>query len=238
MSAWFDELPIEVFRAWAKNAGVPLMISGTGSEIYWVNQAFEEWSGYTLGELRAMGWKKLSNPDDSLEADLKAMAEVVDGYRTHYTVQKYYIPKNEKPQAGELTAVRYPSSGPIQFFLCTWQPLKNGTAAAFEMAVRHIGEVDKTVSELVKQVNTLTHRSEDEDWVLSTIRIAKRYPKLAAMFVAIVLSVFGLNNLLELMQRLYAVGVPVPEKVQQTDVMQSPMTPEMPEGQSIFAIRR
>lgn len=227
--SWLDKQPIEVLQIWARNASIPLLVSGSNGEIYWVNQAFEEWSGYTLPELVRLGWKNLSKPDESLEADLKSLAEIVDGYRTHYTVQKYYIPKGDKPQLGELSVVRYPNTGTLEFFLCTWVPLKNGTAAAFELAIKTIGEVDKSVAQLSSQVSKLSNRNEDEDWVVSTIRLVKRYPKLAATVLALILSVFGVNNILELLQRLSYVGVPVPPKVQETDVLQLPLKPENPD---------
>lgn len=223
MANWFEELPIDVFRVWARNASVPLLISGKDGDIYWANPAFEEWSGYTQGELRSLGWRKLSKPDESLDADVAAMKEVLDGQRIGYTVQKYYIPKGDRPQPGELSAVRYPLSGDILFFLCTWHPLKNGTQAAFELAVRHISEVDKSVSELTKQVETLTQRSEDEDWLVNTSRLIRRYPKLAASLFAVLFSMGGLNMFLELLQRLASVGVPVPQSVKETDVMQTPI---------------
>ncbi len=225
MANWFDELPIDVFRTWTHNANVPLLISGKDGDIYWVNTAFEEWSGYTVGELRALGWKRLSKQDESLDADIAAMKEVVDGYRTEYTVQKYYIPKGDKPQAGELSAVRYPPSGEIQFFLCTWHPLKNGTAAAFDLAVRHISEVDKSVALLTQQVEKLTQRSEDEDWLVNTSRLIRRYPKLSMTIIAGILSLGGVNQALELLQRLGSVGVPVPPAVKETDVLQQPQRP-------------
>lgn len=223
MPNWFDELPIDVFRCWARNANVPLLITCTEGDIYWANPAFEEWSGYTLGELRSIGWRKLSKPDESLDADLAAMKEVVDGYRTEYTVHKYYIPKGDKPQAGELHAVRYPLSGNIEFFLCTWHPLRNGTQVAFELAVRHISEVDKSVAALTQQVSKLTERSEDEDWLVNTSRLIRRYPKLSAAIIAGMLSLGGVNQALELLQRLNSVGVPVPPALKETDAMQQPI---------------
>ena len=224
MANWFEELQIDVFRVWARNASVCLLITGKDGDIYWTNPAFEEWSGYTQGELRALGWRKLSKPDESLDADIAAMKEVLEGNRIGYTVQKYYIPKGDRPQPGELSAVRYPLAGDIQFFLCTWHPLKNGTQAAFELAVRHIAEVDKSVAELTKQVATLTQRSEDEDWLVNTSRLIRRYPKLAASLFAVLFSMGGLNMFLELLQRLSVVGVPVPPAVKETDAMQMPIS--------------
>jgi len=224
MANWFDELQIDVFRVWARNASVPLLISGKDGDIFWANPAFEEWSGYTQGELRALGWKKLSKPDESLDADIAAMTEVLEGNRIGYTVQKYYIPKGDRPQPGELSAVRYPLGGEIEFFLCTWHPLKNGTQAAFELAVRHIAEVDKTVAALTQHVEKLTQRSEDEDWLVNTSRLIRRYPKIAAAVLAFGASLFGLNNALELLQRLSVVGVPVPPSVKETDAMQMPQS--------------
>lgn len=236
MANWFDELQIDVFRVWARNASVCLLITGKDGDIYWSNPAFEEWSGYTQGELRALGWKKLSKPDESLDADIAAMTEVLEGNRIWYTVQKYYIPKGDRPQPGELSAVRYPLGGEIQFFLCTWHPFKNGTQAAFELAVRHIAEVDKTLAALTQQVEKLTQRSEDEDWLVNTSRLIRRYPKIAVAVVAFGVSLFGVNNALELFQRLAAVGVPVPPTVQETDAMQMPR--QKLEDNGFLAIKR
>ena len=76
------------------------------------------------------------------------------------------------------------------------------------------------MSELAKSVSKLTSVNEDEDWVLKTVRLLKRYPRLALFILMIMLSVFGANNVLELVQRLYKVGVPVPQSIQRTDSLQ------------------
>ena len=217
---WLRKQSVELLDAWLRHSPCMMLASGPNGEIYWANDAFCSWTKYTVSELSGIGWKKLSVDNEDLKADISSMMDVLDGYRQAYTCQKQYTPKNDKPQWGNLTVIRHPAVGDVECFLCIFEPLKNGTATAFALAMQHIEGCKTEMSGLAKSVSKLTSVNEDEDWVLKTVRLLKRYPRLALFILMIMLSVFGANNVLELVQRLYKVGVPVPQSIQRTDSLQ------------------
>ena len=219
---WIRSQKPELLENWIRNSASLKLASGPEGEIYWANEAFCEWSRYTVSELQEIGWMKLSVQESSLKADVQAMNELVRGYEKYYTCQKQYIPKNGQPQWGNLSVVRYPYEGDLECFLCTFEPLKNGTATAFALAVDHIKECQSSITGLEMAIATLSKRDQDEDWIVSTVRIMKRYPKIAAFVFAAMMGVLGANNLLELLQRLSGVGVPVPQAIQAPDAEQLP----------------
>ena len=58
-----------------------------------VNRSLCESLGYTQQELLALDFQSITHPDD-LEADLKHVAELLDGAREHYEMEKRYFHKN------------------------------------------------------------------------------------------------------------------------------------------------
>jgi hypothetical protein len=185
------------------------LVSTLDGKILWANASFCDWSQYTLTELRKMTWMQLSVPDENLRSDIDE-STLLDGYNPTYQVKKQYIPKGSKPEWGQLTVMRYPLTGEIECCLCTWEPLKNGTATAFAMAMEHCKTIDKRIEEMTSQIKTLTSQSEEDKLVLGTLRVIQRNPKMALGFLVIALSIFGLNNVVELLQRTGLVtGVPV-----------------------------
>ena len=209
---WISEVDEKVLRTWIEHCPVCKLVSTADGGILYANDAFREWIGYTLSELKQLGWKKISVDDDSLEADMKAVIELQDGYHQTYKVQKQYIPKNGKPEWGVLTVMRYPPVGDIKCFLCTFEPLKNGTQAAFSMAMDRVGDMAAQIGGLRTEVAKLTTQDEETTWINSSIRMIRKHPRAAAAIFAMMLSIFGANNILELMQRLGLVQVPVPVK--------------------------
>ena len=219
---WIRSQTQELLESWLRESPALKLAKGPDGQIYWANEAFCEWSRYTVSELQEMGWMKLSVQDGSFKADMQAMEQLVEGFDKRYTCQKQYIPKNGQPQWGNLTVTRYPYTGELSCFLCTFEPLKNGTATAFALAVDHIKQCQESITGLEMAISTITKRDQDEDWIVSTVRIMKRYPKIAAFVLAMMMGVLGANNLLELLERLSGVGVPVPQAVQAPDAVQLP----------------
>ncbi len=151
---------------------------------------------------------QISVPDKNLEADVDE-AKNLDAYNPSYAVKKQYVPKGAKPEWGQLTVMRYPLSGPIECCLCTWEPLKNGTAAAFTQAMENYGEITKRLEAMTTEIKMVTTQTDEDRFVLGTIRMIQRHPKIAAAFIVMALSIFGLNNIVELLQRTGLIQLPV-----------------------------
>lgn len=198
----------EHLEAWIKHCPAMKLVSTLDGSILWANAAFCEWSQYTLNELRKISWMQLSVPDANLEADINE-AKNLDAYNPMYQIKKQYIPKGSKPEWGQLTVMRYPLTGPIEVCLCTWSPLQNGTATAFAMAMDHCTKLDKRIEDMTAEIRTITSQTDEDRFVLGGIRMVQRHPKIAAGFLAMALSIFGLNNVVELLQRTGVVQQPV-----------------------------
>ncbi len=211
---WIDSVASEDhLRTWVKHCPAMKLVSTLDGQILWANAAFCEWSQYTLNELRKLTWMQISVPDKNLEADVDEV-KTLDAYNPVYTVKKQYVPKGSKPEWGNLTVMRYPLTGPIECCLCTWEPLKNGTAAAFAQAMEQYEEIGKRLEAMAAEIKTVTSQTDEDKFVLGTIRMIQRHPKLAASFLVIALSIFGLNNIVELLQRTGLIQIPV--KVERT----------------------
>jgi hypothetical protein len=204
---WIDDIDDEALRTWIRHSPNMQLVSSINGEIVWANEAFCEWSQYTLNELKRLTWMQISVQDKDLEADIEA-AKSLTPYNPIYTIKKQYVPKGSKPEWGHLTVMRYPLQGEIQFCLCAWEPLKNGTAIAFSMAMEKFIEVDKRLKEMSTEISSLTSQTDEDKFVLGGIRMIKRYPKVAAGLLVVMLSLFGLNNILEILQRTGFVQLP------------------------------
>jgi len=209
---WISEVDDKILRTWVKHCPALKLVSTDDFRILYANDSFCEWIGYTLKELQSIGWKRISVDDDSLQADIQAVANLSDGYQTTYTVQKQYIPKNGKPEWGSLSVMRYPATGDLVCFLCTFEPLKNGTQTAFTMAMDRIGDMTTQIGGLRQEVGKLTSQDEETTWINATVRMCRKHPRIAASMLVMMLSIFGANNILELAQRLGIVDIPVPLK--------------------------
>jgi hypothetical protein len=174
----------------------------------------------------------ISVPDKSLEADVDE-ARNLDAYNPTYQVKKQYIPKGAKPEWGQLTVMRYPLSGEIECCLCTWEPLKNGTATAFAMAMEHTQRLDARIEAMTMELRAVTTQTDEDKFVLGAIRMVQRHPKIAASFLFIALSIFGLNNVVELLQRTGLIQLPV--KVERTEA-HAAMVHEISDPVSVVAV--
>lgn len=205
---WIDDIATDAhLRAWIKHCPTMKLVTSMDGKILWANAAFCEWSHYTLNELLRLTWREISVPDKNLEGDDET--KTLDAYNPSYTVLKQYQPKQSQPEWGQLSVMRYPLMGEIECCLCTWDPLKNGTATAFAMAMESIGTVNKRLEEMHIEIKTVTGRTDEEEWVIRGLRMIQRNPRKVAAFAAIALSIFGLNNVLSLLQKTGFVTLPV-----------------------------
>ena len=197
----------QFLEVWLKHSSAMKLISTVDGKILWANDEFLQWIGYTLGELRKLTWIQISVPDENLDADLLALKNL-DAWNPRYSVKKQYIPKNEKPSWGTLTVMRFPSDGEIKICGCTWEPLKNGTAAAFTLAMEKCDLLKKELQLVNVNVSSLTSQSEEDRWIVSTISMARKHPRLAGFFLVVAATIFGANNVIELLQRIGYIPVP------------------------------
>jgi PAS domain S-box-containing protein len=204
---WLNNAKLEALQAMLKHSSAMLMASTPDGKILWANEAFCEWSQYTLAELMNMTWKQISVDDGDLAADI-AMVSTLDEYSLSYTVQKRYIPKGSKPQIGNLHVTKYPARGPIEFCFCHWTPLTNGTAQAFELALNSNKIIADSMAELTNQIKTLTSQSEEQRFTLSLVAMIARHPRVAFTMLVVMLSLSGFDVVLSTLQRLGYVKAP------------------------------
>ncbi len=202
-------LPSDVVATILRSSGIMWLISKPTGEILDASPEFMRWIGYTHDELTRLTLMQISVQDDSLNADLHSVNNLTP-YDPFYIVRKQYVPKNDKPAWGELTVTRHPMSGDkIEYCFCTWHPLKNGTAEAFAKAIENGLLVEKRINEMTTVLKQFTSQSDEDRYVLSTINMVKKHPRIAAAFVVIALGMFGLNNVLEILQRTGLMTLPI-----------------------------
>ena len=129
----------------------------------------------------------ISVPDKNLEADISEM-QSLDAYRPCYVIKKQYIPKGSKPEWGILTVMRYPLSGEIQCCLCTWEPLKNGTATAFALAMEKFDEINKRLEIMAADIQIKKSQSVSERLWDTVGEWAMQNPKMAIVLLLILLA--------------------------------------------------
>jgi len=204
---WLKNQGIDLFITWVENTEVPMIISGSKGEIYWANKSFEEFSGYSYWELcNRLSWEKLSVDDENLEADRQMIAACISGARSNYSIKKQFSPKGEKPVWVDIHVCRFPTNGEFKFFLITVQPLKNGTAAAFSLAIDTINNFSKKLEDYNKEVsgmsqeivkNIKSSQSKGEKIGESIGGLAWEYPKIAGIVIAIMMAMLLGNQFME-----------------------------------------
>ena len=244
---YINNVELEILKEIALYHPCCMLFSRVDGTILWANKKFCDWSGYTLNELEKMTWMHLSVEDDDLDADI-ASAGMLSAASPTYTVRKQYRPKNDRPVHGNLHVTRAPLIGEMQFAFCVWEPLKNGSAEAFTLAVEHTTKASAAMAELTREIQKLTHRDSDEYWIISTIRTARKHPRVVVMLLVLLLSAFsanGVNSLIELAQRLGFLQAPAvePKSVMFPDPMQpiamppggskADLTVQLPNGSTV-----
>lgn len=202
-----------------------MLFSRVDGKILWANKKFCDWSGYTLSELERMTWMQLSVESDDLEADIVSAGNLSSASPT-YVVRKQYRPKNDRPVHGNLYVTRAPLIGEMQFAFCVWEPLRNGSAEAFSLAVDHTKKATEAMAQLTKEIHEFTRRDADEDWIIATVRTARKHPKVVIALLGLLISglfASGSNSLIELGQRIGILPLPTPP------------VPSEPKSQAMFS---
>lgn len=207
---WIDKTASDdLLRTWVRQCPALKLATSIDGRVLWANLSFLEWSQYRLSEIVRLTIDELNGVggvSDDL-GELETQSAVVQRIQLR--------PNGEAAQWGHLTRMRYPLSGNMECFLCTWEPIKPSTAEAFSLALEHSVRVDAKLGEMTTELKKLTHQTDEENWVLSSFRIMQSHPKMAMVFLIVALSVMGLNNVVGLLQRMGVVSLPVKiEKVQ------------------------
>lgn len=198
---WISKADCEAIRAFVSNVHVPVIISGVDGAIFWANDEFCEWCGYSVQELRQSGWRKLSVANEDFAVDIASAGEF-GGYRLTYSIQKQYVPKNDKPHWGTLSLMRYPATGPIEYCFCTWVAHKNGTQTAFDMAMKELGKLTTQVEGNRIEIAKLNAATTEDVFMSAGVKLLKQNPKVAWAIFIIVLGIFGFNNVLQIVTGL------------------------------------
>ena len=203
-----DEQPVSVLVEILQEMPSCYLISGVDGEIYWANAAFLHWTGYSsISELKKAGWQKLSAEGADLQADMDAAGELKAGRIREYLITKQYVPKGGKPEWGQLFVQRKPAIGNFEFAVCNWNPLKNGTASAFGEAMQRCEKIQEQLSQMNQHISTLTTRTEEENWINATIRVSMKHPKIAFAVLVVIMSIFGVNNILDIAEKIGLIEV-------------------------------
>lgn len=137
------------------------------------------------------------------------------GQIQEYQVQKKYRNKSGQAITGTLIVKRFPVAGQVEWYACTWEPHKNGTAAAFSMAMEQCAAVNKKIETMTTELKQLSAMSDGETLIVKTARLAVRHPKTAILIVAMFASLVGLESIVLVLQRLGYMPLPVrPEAAQ------------------------
>jgi hypothetical protein len=83
------------------------------------------------------------------------------------------------------------------------------------MAMEHTQKLDARIEAMTVELKAITTQTDEDKFVLGAIRMVQRHPKIAAGFIVMALSIFGLNNVVELLQRTGLVNLPVKVTMQE-----------------------
>lgn len=185
---WLSTIDRDVLNRLVIEGECMYLAKSPDGTIHWASDTFCNWSGYSLYELERTTWIRISVDDENLEADRQSMEDLKNGLRSTYRVEKKYITKNGSSTWGILHARREPLVGEFQFAWCTWHPLKNVNAEAFERAMVATLSLDRKVDTVITQIKVITSWSPEETWTVSTLRLGMKYPKLAAIIIGLLLT--------------------------------------------------
>ena len=218
--SWLSNQPIEFFVNSFTYSEVPLVVCGESGKILWANRAFEEFIGYNTWEIttgpsgNGLDLSKLSVNDENLEADKAMLKECLAGTIKSYSVKKQYIPKNDKPVWADLHVIRYPLEGNLKYFVTTVIPLKNGTAAAFSLAMNTIKEltdkmnsytarVSEVESNIINGVDQkIQSKTEIQNIFLNIAKLVEKYPKVSIAVIITLLTMILGNQLVEAIKNM------------------------------------
>lgn len=203
---WIDkDAKEDCLRVWIKHCSAMKFVTDKNGKFLWANTAFCEWSQYTNHELYKMNICDIEESEDNDAMN----AGVTDGYYPIYTMKTQLTSKGNPAAWGSLSSVRYPLVGEVECVLWTWEPLRDGSSAAFKQAMDSNEKVEKRIAEMTEVLKVITTQTDEDRWVIGTIRLIQKYPKVALAIVFMVAGLLGLNNVLEILQRTGVIEIPI-----------------------------
>lgn len=236
---WISQQSQELLAAVIRWHPCCMLYTDEAGHILWANKSFCEWSGYSLAELTRTTIQAINTLPDIMQDDFTAQVARMSRIDPTSSTKTQIRPKSDGPQWGTLHVTRHADvADKLVYFSVVWEPLKNSTAEAFTIALDHIKGQTSTMQNLQAEIRTVTQRDQDEDWIISTIRMARKYPKVTIAVFVVIASTFGLNSVLEMAQRLGFIGLPTvptnPQTVQPaTGFLSDPMQFPQYAGQGI-----
>ena len=146
--SWLQSQSRELLEFALQHSPSCYLSSALEGKIYWCNDSFSDWMGYTPSELERRTWMDISVRDDNLAADIEAARQLEAGLISSYRVLKQYIPKQSRPRYGWLTVQRYPFYGPLEVCLCTWRPIEDESSPALANAMESIKKMSTSLDDL------------------------------------------------------------------------------------------
>jgi PAS domain-containing protein len=203
--SWIDDLDgCDEIKDFMRHTTTCVIVSNPAGAILWANNAFLAWSGYTQTELCRYGWKQISVPGEEEDADVIFVSKW-DNFTPIHTIQKQYYRKNKEPVWGTLTAMRFPSSGDIQFCICTWMPASDAGSDTIGIVSNLVDHNVKILRELQDSIEQFTTLSQEQRFIVTATELAKKYPKVTWAIIAFGFGLFGLNNALEILKTIHVV---------------------------------
>ena len=197
---WLKQQKPEFLAAILRQHPCPMIVADENGHIVYANREFSEWSEYSLPELERMNMSAIHMPTDVLqdtfEDTIKKLSEL-DSTSTFRTLMR---PKNNRPCYGTMYVRLYGSDGKAIYW-CVWEPQKDQTAEAFTLAIERTREYTAAMEQLRTEIQNVTQQSQVEAYVVQTLRLGSKYPKVVYLIVALLLSSLGINNILEIFQR-------------------------------------
>ena len=200
------------------------LISGPDGRVYWANESFHQFIGYSqsefLREKNPILWTDFTVKDDSLESDIAEAKAVERGEYTEYRLRKYYIPKNSGPVFVSITVRRFPPEGDFDFFIVEVFPLSNESAnmaKEFEKLAKKQMDLMESQAEAQKEVaksherihkkNLEAHEKTSqnvEKLAASSLngvwQKAMEYPKVTLAIILIVLGLLAGQNVAKIFE--------------------------------------
>ena len=69
-------------------------------------------------------------------------------------------------------------------------------------------KVEQRLIEMTTELKRVTEQSDEDKFVLTGMRMVQKHPRVIMVALIMLLSVFGVNNIVELLQRVGLVEVP------------------------------
>lgn len=200
-----------------------------------INKSFAEWSGFATYEIEGQMLSRVHVSDENLKNSFTDQIAGLNDRDPTTQVRTQMRPNGGKPVWGTLHTNRYSDKDTVIYW-CVWEPLRDDTQAAFALALERTQEHALIMSQLRAEIQTVMHRDPEEDWILGTVRMARKYPKIFLALLGGLISMIGtlgLNGGLEFFQRLGIIGPPNSQNKPQTGLLVDPVQIPQYAGQGI-----